>query len=71
MAKMDFVALKNELIALDIGDGYPPPPCNLPPPPGGEPSLGSKSIEILGAKGAKENFYKAPNAPTLIYTVML
>jgi hypothetical protein len=33
--------------------------------------LAQKAWMILGAKGATENFYKAPNAPKLIYTVIL
>ena len=50
------------------------PPCNPPPlqsPPGGERSLGPKSVEILGAEGAKDNFCKAAKAPKLIYIVIL
>ena len=35
---------------------------------GGDRHLAQK---ILGAEGARENFNKAPKAPTLIYTVML
>ena len=35
---------------------------------GGTVTLAQKASEILGTKGAKENFYKAPK---LIYTVIL
>ena len=39
---------------------------------GGETvTLAQKTYQILDAKGAKENFYKAPKAPKLIYTVTL
>ena len=46
----------------------PPPPLELTPPRWGTVTLAQKAQEILGAKGAKENFYKAPK---LIYTVIL
>ena len=47
-----------------------PPPFVIPPPPpqGGEGHVAQKAQKIPGAKGAKENFYKAPK---LIYTVIL
>ena len=48
----------------------PPPPFVIPPP-GGNAHLAQKVLKILGAKGAKEKFYKALNAPKLIYTVIL
>ena len=40
-------------------------------PPGANRYLAQKAWEIPGAKGAKEKFYKAPNTPKLIYTVIL
>ena len=47
------------------------PPPATPPPLGGNGHLVQKAQKILGVKGAKENCYKAPNAPKLIYTVIL
>ena len=47
---------------------YSPPPFAISPP-GGNSHLAQKAYKILGAKGAKENFYKVPNAPKLIHTV--
>ena len=45
----------------------------IPPPPSlrGNRHLAQKAQEILGAEGARENFYKALKAPKLIYTVIL
>ena len=45
-------------------------PLNTPPPPqaGNRHPFAQKAKEI---PGAKENFYKLPKAPKLIYTVIL
>ena len=48
-----------------------PPPLQPPPPPGGDRSLGPKSVENTRCRRRGGNFYKAPMAPKLIYTVIL
>ena len=56
-----------------VNTSAPLPPCNshLPGGGGGDSHLAQTAYKILGAKGAQDNFYKAPNAPKLIYPVIL
>ena len=50
---------------------YPPLPPPPRPPVGGDRHLAQQALKVLGAKGAREDVHKAPEAPKLIYTVIL
>ena len=61
-------------ISYSIKYVFPPPPlCNLPPPPGGELSLGPKSIENTRRRRRQGKFLQGaegPEADLHFYTIV-